>query len=303
LGLSGGPDSIFLLHVLNEFKKNHNFELIAAHLDHEWRSNSHLDVVLCQKTCEVLNVTFITRKASELGATFKFKGSKEEQARNLRRYFFTNLRTELNADRVALAHHLIDQEETFLIRLIRGTTLSGLTSMKAIEDLYIRPLLEIKKTEILDYLKEHNIAYIIDYTNESQDFLRNRIRKNIITELQKVDSRFDDNFLRTLIKLQETEEFLEKLVEQKFIEISDPDLTINLTKLFSLDSFLINKIIFHWLYKSKVKFELTEKFIQEIVRFLKQPRSATHTLHQDWSIEKKKNLAKIIKSQISHSKV
>lgn len=300
LGLSGGPDSIFLLHVLHEYQNVIKFELIAAHLDHEWRPNSYLDVVLCQKACESLNIPLITKKVSELNLAFKFNGSKEEQARNLRRYFFTSIKQELNADRVALAHHLIDQEETFLIRLIRGTTLSGLTCMKPIEDFYIRPLLEIKKSQILEYLKEHKIEFIVDYTNESSDFLRNRIRNNVISELQKVDTRFDDNFLRTLNKLQETEQFLQKIVEQKFSVIStqagNEEYSIELDKLFNLDEFLINKLIFHWLYKSNVKFELSEKFLQEIVRFLKQPGSANHELHKNWKIEKKKGLAIIKKS-------
>ncbi|MDR3647406.1 MAG: tRNA lysidine(34) synthetase TilS [Candidatus Babeliales bacterium] len=309
VGLSGGPDSIFLLRVLHELQKIINFELIAAHLNHEWRSNSYLDVELCSATCKALNIPLVTKKVSELNITFKFKGSKEEHARNLRRHFFATVKTQLNADRVALAHHLIDQEETFFIRLIRGSTLSGLTSMKACEDFYIRPLLEIKKTEILDYLNTHNIQFIIDYTNESPDFLRNRIRNNVIPELQKVDNRFDYNFLRTLTKLQETEEFLEKLVEEKFEEISRvpfrPELVeeyryaIDLNKLFALDTFLINKLIFHWLYKSKVKFELSEKFIHEIIRFLRQSGSSNHEIHHEWSIGKKKNLATIIKAPLN----
>lgn len=296
IALSGGPDSIFLLHILHEYQKTKNFELIAVHLDHEWRSNSYLDILLCQKICLTLNIPLITKKVSDLNITFKLKGSKEEQARNLRRYFFKTQLNELNAKYVALGHHLNDQEETFLIRLIRGTSLSGLTCMKPIEDIYIRPLLEIKKNEILDYLKKHKLEYIVDYTNDSPYFLRNRIRNNVINELQKVDNRFDDNFLRTLTKLQETEQFLQKIIEDKFLEIStqtNDGFLLDLTKLFNLDKFLVNKLIFHWLYKSKVKFELSEKFLQEIIRFLKQPGSGKHEIHSHWLIEKKKNLVGI----------
>lgn len=298
LGLSGGPDSILLLQVLNKYKGIHKFELMAAYLDHEWRENSYLDIQLCSEVCNELKIPLIVKKISELKSDVKFNGSKEELARNQRRFFFNELKNEHQIDYIALAHHLIDQEETFLIRLIRGTTLSGLTCMKPLEGFYIRPLLEIKKNEILDYLNENNIKYITDYTNESHDFLRNRIRNKVINELQSVDSRFDDNFLRTLTKLQETEEFLKRVIEQKFVEIStihNEEFIIDLNKLFNLDTFLINKLIFYWLYKSQVKFELSEKFLQEIVRFLKQPGSAKHQLHSLWFIEKKKNLAIIKK--------
>jgi len=298
IGLSGGPDSVFLLYILKELKKTINFELIAAHLNHEWRESAKIDEDFCKKITKELGVPLIIKKASELNAEIKFKGSKEEYARNLRRFFFQEILKENDATLVALAHHLNDQEETFFIRLIRGTTLKGLTCMKPLEGNYIRPLLEIKKNEILNYLKENKIDYIEDPTNLSIDFLRNRIRLNVIPELQNADKRFDDNFLRTLKKLQETENFLNKIVEEKFSEISifnDNQLKINLEKLFNFENFLVHELIFLWLYKSNVKFELTENFLKEIIRFLKKQSSGSHQINPNWYIEKKKNIAQIYK--------
>ncbi len=297
VGLSGGPDSVFLLHILKNLQNKLKIDIIAAHLDHEWRTNSYLDIELCKKITDELRIPFICAKASQLNLNLKKTGSKEEVGRIMRRKFFEQIAKEQDANKIALAHHLNDQQETFLIRLIRGTTLSGLTGINSLDGIYIRPLLEIKKEEILNYLKENKIPYLIDPSNISDEFLRNRIRK-VIPSLQECDKRFDDNFLRTLNKLRETEDFLEKIIEEKFNEISikkEENHELNLKQLFNFDQFLQYKIIILWIIKSDIKFELTESFLNEILRFLKQPGSAEHKIHHEWKIQKKKGIAKIAK--------
>lgn len=296
LGLSGGPDSTFLLHILRDLQKDFGFTLIAAHLDHEWRTNSSADVQFCKQICQDLNIAFFSSKISELNIETKFNGSKEEVGRIMRRFFLEKIAKENNANKIALAHHLQDQEETFLIRLIRGTTLSGLVSMKSIDGKYIRPLLEINKNEIINFLDEKSIRYLIDPSNESFLFLRNRIRIKVLPALKECDKRFDGNFLRTLNKLKEAEDYLQETTEKKYKEILTNNLNeIDITKFLELDNFLKHRILFFWLYRSEVKFELTEKFLHEILRFLGKPGSATHEIHHDWIIEKKKGKGKIIK--------
>lgn len=299
LGLSGGPDSTFLLHILNDLQKDLQFKLSAAHLDHEWRKNSDQDVQFCKEIAEELKIQFFSAKISDLNLKVKSKGSKEELGRTMRRYFLQKTAKENNIEYIALAHHLQDQEETFLIRLIRGTTLSGLVSMKQIDGIYIRPLLEINKSEILQYLENKGIAYLIDPSNESFLFLRNRIRHKVLPALKECDKRFDNNFSRTLLKLKEAEEFLERETEKTFSEISistNSEIQLDIVKFLELDNFLKHRILFFWLYQSKVKFELTEKFLHEILRFLQKPGSSTHEIHHDWIIQKKKGKAKIIRN-------
>ncbi len=116
LGLSGGPDSVFLLHLLAD----KNIKLIAAHLDHEWRADSADDVTFCKKLAQKYNVPFITAKASELKRTFKWDGSQEQLGRAMRRHFFATVAAAHATDSIALAHHAQDQQETFFIRLMRG---------------------------------------------------------------------------------------------------------------------------------------------------------------------------------------
>jgi len=292
IGLSGGPDSIFLLHLLHSLQKERNLKLIAAHLDHEWRLDSAKDVEFCREATKKLGIEFACAKISELGLDLKFEGSQEELARRYRRYFLEQIKKKYNADLIALGQHLQDQEETFFIRLIRGTTLSGLIGIKPQQGVYVRPLLETNKKDILDYLDKNKIAYLTDPTNVEESFLRNRIRLKVLPALQECDNRFNQNFLRTLHNLQETEAFLTKLTEKTFEEISeekDGTFYIDLNSFFNLDPFLQPRILMHWLIQQQVPFVPTEKFLDEIMRYLKEGKQKEHQIHETWSIKKEKN--------------
>ena len=161
---------MFLLHVLNFIQKqntqlnkilktnNPQIKIIATHLDHQWRAESWRDVEFCAQLCQNLEIEFIARKAEELNLEIKFNGSKEELGRKMRRALFAQILKEKNADFIALAHHLQDQQETFFLRLLRGSSLSGLCCMQEIDGNYIRPLLGIDKKDIFEYLDLIEIA-------------------------------------------------------------------------------------------------------------------------------------------------
>ena len=157
VGLSGGPDSLFLLHFLASIRAELNLTLVAAHLDHGWRTNSADDAKFCQEASAALGVPCVTQKISDLGLTLKFNGSLEEVGRQARRHFLQGIKEQYQAQAIALGHHLQDQQETFFIRLIRGTSLSGLVSMRSRHGSFIRPLLSICKQDILAYLDAHAI--------------------------------------------------------------------------------------------------------------------------------------------------
>jgi len=113
VGLSGGPDSVALLHILKELKPELNLHLIAAHLDHGWRPESVKDAQFCSQLCRQWGVRLITQKLSEIKSRAKFNGSREEFARRMRRQFFEDLMHEHGASAIALGHHADDQIETF----------------------------------------------------------------------------------------------------------------------------------------------------------------------------------------------
>lgn len=298
VGFSGGPDSLFLLHILAPLRQTKNIKLIAAHLDHEWRPTSYNESVFCHDIAKHLGIPFSVARRSQLEFDKKSSGSQEELGRRARRFFLEMVRKEYNADKIALAHHLDDQEETFFIRLIRGTTISGLASMKPRDGYYIRPLLEVLKRDIIAYLENNNIAYITDPTNMSDAYLRTRIRNYVIPALRQCDNRFDANFQRTLLHIQETEAFLNTITAKTFQEVTEQEKSgwsLNLTAFFDLEPFLQNRILMHWLIIHKVSFVPTQNFLDEIMRFLKQPINKKHTIHHAWSITKIENKAHIIK--------
>jgi tRNA(Ile)-lysidine synthetase, N-terminal domain len=296
LGLSGGPDSIFLLNFLSHYGKLHNIQIIAAHLDHGWRSDSSHDVIFCKEQAEKLGVTFVSQYASQIQLIKKTSGSQEELGRLLRRQFFESIAQAYNAQTIALAHHQDDVFETFFIRLLRGAGLAGLASIRARNGKYVRPLLPLSKQEIVAYLDAHAIKYLIDPTNVSDVYLRNRIRSSVIPALQQCDARFAHNFAKTLDNLQETEDFLERLTEQTFTSISCPssgaqdklvsNLMIDTQALLRLDLYMQKRVILLWLCRAQAPFTLSQKFFAEILRFLSQntavPRE--HQLNTTWSM-------------------
>lgn len=300
LGLSGGPDSVFLLHFLAQLKQEGAIEeIVAAHLDHGWREESAKEAQFCLELAKKYDIICQVKKLSDLQLNLKFDGSKEDLGRRARRHLFELVQKEHNFDLIALAHHAQDQEETFFIRLIRGASLSGLTSIKPKTGPYIRPILEINKTEILDFLDKNKIPYATDPSNMSHEFLRNRIRELVVPALKKCDSRFEQNFKVTINRLQETEEFLEQLTQEKFYEISCEKSGVfytNLNQLFNLHNIMLYRVLVYWLIKQNVKFPVGQSFLDEIIKFLSQPESQgpkEHALYQNWSIVKKKNIAHI----------
>ena len=309
LGLSGGPDSLFLLHILSSLRQGYGgqgsphkkgtISLIAAHLDHQWREHSHKDVQFCLEATQALGIPFIVGKRSELATEKKWNGSLEELGRTMRRQFLTKVAKEHNANLIALGHHAQDQQETFFIRLMRGASLTGLTAMRPKQGIYIRPLLQTNKKDIVAYLEQNNIAYLTDPTNASPEFLRNRIRNNVLPALQQCDSRFDHNFLETLNRLQTTENYLNDHTQELFegcARIENNFLWLNINQLLKFHAIMQQRIIMEWLVHARVPFTPTEKFLHEIIRFCKQPGSKTHNMHQDWMLVKNKEWIRITDS-------
>lgn len=296
IGLSGGPDSIFLLNFLAPLHHQGFITLVAAHLDHQWRAESGKDVALCQHACQTLGITLITQRVSDLACSIRYNGSKEDVARQQRRFFFETVRHTYEADYIALGHHADDQDETFFIRLLRGASLSGLVGMRAQAGTYIRPLLCLRKKEIVDYLDEHKIAYITDATNASDDFLRNRLRHGVLPALKQADPRFAITFSKTLERLQATEVFLEKYSQEQYellCKHTTGDHILDTKQFALLDPVIQYRVIIHWLRDYQVSFPVRNNFFAEIIHFLVQPQGSTHQVHHDWAIVKKQNRAHI----------
>ena len=164
--------------------------------------------------------------------------------------------------------------------------------MQAQNNVYIRPFLNSPKTELLAYLHQQNLSYVTDSTNDSDLFLRNKIRK-LIPEIANLDARFKPNFVKTVHKIQETNHFITKLALTELNKIS-ANQALDLKLFNNLDPFLQKEVLLQWLYHHQIKFTQTTSFMHEIIRFLDSPRGGTHNIAPNWQIIKKQNLAKII---------
>lgn len=294
IGLSGGPDSVFLLYFFKYMQAAHHLTLIAAHLDHQWRADSTADVSFCQALCDRLEIPFMTTKLDQLPALIS-RGSQEDVGRRARRLFFQDIAQKQNADVIALAHHADDQQETFFIRLARGTSLSGLVGIQPRNGLYIRPLLAIRKKEMLAWLDQNTISYLTDPSNESNNYLRNRIRNAGLPTLRSCDARFDDNFFACLDRLQQAHEFIEQSARTTLKSITntagpDGQPAIDIARLLSLHQVLLSTILIEWLISNRVPFTPTQAFLSEIMRFLANTKAKTHNMNPGWRLVKNKNL-------------
>lgn len=295
VGLSGGPDSVFLLYLLNQLSQNNSIKLVAAHLDHGWRADSAHDVAWCKQLCDTLNIEFHAEHARNIDQAIKTNGSQEALGRQLRRTFFKKLSHELNADLVALGHHADDQQETFFLRLIRGTSLSGLRCMDTFSSNYFRPLLKTSKKFILEYLDTSNISYLTDPTNESPNYLRNRIRHQVLPALQACDERFDKKLESTIEHLRDEDNFLQELTKESFEKIFIHDLKKslllgNLKYFKTLHPVLQKRVLIYWLIQLKTHFTPQHSFLLELLKFLNSPHGGTHHMHDTWLIKKQANL-------------
>jgi tRNA(Ile)-lysidine synthase len=292
IGLSGGPDSVFLLHMLVQLQQKYNLTLIAAHLDHEWRPEAIHEKEMCRNLAAQHNIPFVSAKLSSLEQTHKYNGSQEEFARTMRRQFLETVAREHNADAIALGHHAQDQQETFFIRLIRGTSLAGLTGMEPRAGLYIRPLLQTNKSDILQWLSENNITYAHDISNESPNYLRNRIRLNVLPALEQCDDRWNNNFLTTLNRLKQDDALLDEIATAtltSLMSVAHEQHVLDTLQFTNTHPSLRHRIIIQWLIQNNVPFPTTSAFLDEIIRFICGPNGGTHAIHEKWSLVKKQN--------------
>ena len=178
LGLSGGPDSVCLLHLLNRMKDVLDIEVYAAHLNHQIRGmEAQKDALYVSDLCERLGITFFVKSIDVPKYCKENKLSIEEGARKLRYEMFFEIKESLNADKIAIAHNMNDQAETVLMRMMRGTGLQGLKGIDYMRDgVIIRPILDIERADIEAYCEEHKLTPRIDATNLETIYTRNKIR-------------------------------------------------------------------------------------------------------------------------------
>src|SRR5699024_9562436 len=196
IGASGGPDSQFMIFILDKLKEKLGFDIVLAHLNHLHRKEASLDEDLVRKTAKKLGLEFNSRSRSMDDLAKKLKISSEDAGRRLRYEFFRDMAKNYPSSKIAVAHNKDDQAETLLMRMVRGTGLDGLKAMNYKSGDIIRPILNIKKSEILAYLDKNNLPYAIDHTNFENDYTRNKIRLDIMPKLAEINPGVIDAFFK-----------------------------------------------------------------------------------------------------------
>ena len=212
VAVSGGPDSVCLLHILHTLRKELGINLLVAHYDHGLRPGEDAsETRLVTSLAESMGVLFETEKAKSL--LRRRTPSLEEAARNARYRFLEKVRREHDAQKIALAHQLNDQAETVLMRLLRGSGPSGLGGIPPCRDqVIIRPLIEISRKEVEAYIKARKLSYVVDSSNLQASFLRNRIRLELVPLLEQYQPRLAERLAETAEILRMEDEYLEQIV-------------------------------------------------------------------------------------------
>jgi len=192
VALSGGPDSVCLLQVLVGLRSKFSLDLSVAHFDHKLRAESSEDEEFAEKTAKHKGLAYISSSADVRSYASEEKLSIEDAARRLRYEFLLRAARTIGAQKVAVGHNADDQAETVLMRLIRGAGpqgLAGIPPVRRLGDVYgpqiIRPLLEVWRGDIMRYLRAHKLRYREDATNTSPEYLRNRIRMQLLPSLER----------------------------------------------------------------------------------------------------------------------
>ncbi len=224
LCVSGGPDSIFLLHCLNGLRKKHRLKLFIAHVNHNLRAGqSDAEEAFVCKLSVDLKIPFYRCSVPTALIAGKEKLSLEEAARNLRYNFFANICHIHKIKKIVLAHTKDDQVETIIMRILRGTGIKGLCGMSIENRLekisLIRPLLNIEKKEILNYLKKNKIRYMIDSSNLKTDYFRNKVRLEIIPMLSNYSPQIKENIYRLGETAKQAEGILEEKVKKVYSRV------------------------------------------------------------------------------------
>jgi len=218
VGVSGGPDSMALLHLLIKIRNVLDIKIVCAHVNHNVRKESSSEKIFVENYCLKNNIIFEFMKIEDYG-----DDNFHNEARSKRYTYFNELIEKYNSRYLLTAHHGDDLMETILMRIVRGSTLKGYSGFSKIVDMgnyiLLRPLIFATKKEIYDYNKRNKISFVVDKSNEKDVYTRNRFRKYIVPEFKKEDENVHQKFYKFSKTLQEYNDYIDKQVSKKIKKI------------------------------------------------------------------------------------
>lgn len=216
LAVSGGADSMVLASLFRDLALENQdplFQFQVAHINYKLRGNdSDLDQKTVQNFCEKNHIKFHLYEVSERDQ--KPENSIQLWARELRYRFFNEIRKKENLEFLVTAHHLNDQLETFIINLSKASGINGLSGIPSNDNAILRPLLYFSKKEIYQFAEQDTIEFREDLSNKKNDYLRNKIRNEIVPILMETNDHFLENFRKSSLLLNQTKDFVQKKTEE-----------------------------------------------------------------------------------------
>ncbi|UOE76307.1 tRNA lysidine(34) synthetase TilS [Parageobacillus thermoglucosidasius] len=278
VGVSGGPDSLALLHFFWSIRRKWNITLIAAHVDHMFRGKqSEEDMNFVKHFCQTRGIICEAVQIDVPAFQRQHKLGVQEAARQCRYRFFGELMEKYKADYLALGHHGDDQVETILMRLVRGSTSKGYAGIPVKRPFHggyiIRPFLAISRAHIDAYCEKHQITPRHDASNDKDDYTRNRFRHHVIPFLKKENPRLHERFQSYSEMAIEDELFLEELAEdaiKKVIKKQEDAIALKIKPFQAMPKPLQRRgiqLILNYLYK-EIPSSLSSVHIHNLLAFL-----------------------------------
>ncbi len=240
-GVSGGADSTSLLHLLFELKQELGLSFIyVAHLNHMLRKDdADMDQKYVEQLAKKLGLVCLSESQDVAAYAARNKLSLEDAGRRLRYEFYRNVAQKVNANKIALGHTADDSVETFLMRLLRGAGLKGLTGIPPVRGNIVRPLIKTWRKEIDQYIATLKLVPRIDHTNYESKYLRNRVRLKLIPQLKIYNLNIKEILLQTVLLLTEDYLYIETKTKEALADITsgekDNSLTLDAVKLRELE--------------------------------------------------------------------
>ena len=290
IGCSGGPDSMCLLHVLNLLKDEYELNIICAHVNHGLRKESEQEAIFVKEYCESNNITFEFYKIDKYDEG-KFS---EQEARSKRYTFFDNLIKKYNANILMTAHHGDDLIETILMRITRGSNLKGYAGISRVSynNKYkiIRPLLNLTKEEIIEYLKNNKVSYVTDKSNDNEKYTRNRFRKQMLPFFKKEDKNIHLKFLKFNKELELSNEYINRQIISKKNIVYKNNI-LNIEKFMEEDKYIQKRIIEYMIEQLQKEyiFNINDKQFNNILNLITNKNNKTINLADGFIARKSYN--------------
>lgn len=244
--VSGGADSMCLLHLLSSLSRELGFSVHCAHYNHSLRPvDADRDEEFVRRWCEEHGIPFACGRGDVAAVSEKTGRGVEETAREMRYAFLEETARQIGASRIATAHTADDNAETLLLNLARGAGLQGMCAITPRRGMIVRPLLQVTRLQVEEYCAQHELPFVTDITNADEEYTRNFVRRQIVPLLRQVNPRAVEHMSSAIGKVRADHQYLNSLAGEMISHTKEVPygLTINADELAALPEVLASRVV------------------------------------------------------------